>query len=139
MESKHIPTGDKRAVKDNQGSGVTPEIEKHILEAYSKDRENLIREDDMRHTLRKSAAFAAIVFSVIMLIVWLASYYLLYWRGDCLMESSVHVIAVMITPIVSITTILTAMLLAAFRGRKDDADRVIKAATDMQPKLNFDG
>ena len=132
---KRIATDDQVDAEDSVQSGATAKNEHQIFDAYSQSRANLIREENTRHTLRRLAIAATTAFLVILLPVWgVGSWYLLYHRHDL---PSVYVIAVMITPVVSITAILTTMLLAAFRGRKDEADRATDAAADLaQPARN---
>jgi hypothetical protein len=117
-EQPQVPPVDAQPIKPDEPNGRS-EHEYRLLKADAKARENLNREADQRYLLRWVA-----VCLVVLIIVGMA----------CLLAHVAHwlpnepgamtaVIALHIAPIVSMTTLAIALLVAAFRGFKDGDEK----------------
>lgn len=105
------------------------DIELRLLDAGAKAKEDLNREADQRFWLRNLAIFVCICLIVFMAtLLWHGGYH--YFSGDYSKKPPVHIVAIYIAPIISMTTVTIAVLVAAFRGYKDaDVSDGIGAAT----------
>ncbi len=111
-----VPPVDVVTPGEGGGNGERDNFEFRLLEADAQSRESQVREADQRYWLRWVAV------GVVLLIIF---------GMGCLLNHVAHwlptdgkavgvVIALHLTPIASMTTLAIALLVAAFRGFKDD-------------------
>lgn len=106
------------------------EIELRLLDAGAKSKENQNREADQRYNLRRIAVGVAVVLILGMGVV--------LWHGTHRLFSpsyfdvpAPYVVAIFLAPIVSMTSLAVAILVAAFRGFSgSDAEGIPELATD---------
>jgi hypothetical protein len=121
-----VPPVDLQPIGPNEPSGRS-DYEYRLLEADAKARENLNREADQRYWLRWVAVGLVVV---IILGMGCLLAHVAHW-----LPSEPHamgaVIALHIAPIISMTTLSIALLVAAFRGFKDGDEKAgASIATD---------
>ncbi|MCW2308810.1 hypothetical protein [Rhodobium gokarnense] len=105
-------------------------IEFRLLEASAKAKENLNREADQRYYLRWLAVIVALAIIFMMSFALFHMSHNVIW-GTILTVPATYAIALVVSPIISITAILIALFIAAFRGfKKDDEENFISAAKD---------
>ena len=91
-------------------------------EARAKSAENVNREENQKHKLGQIAVCAALGLILVMFVFFCISKYHLYhsdYCGECKASAMYHV-ASGITPIVSMTVLVIALLIAAFRRHGGD-------------------
>ncbi len=106
------------------------EIELRLLDAGARAKENLNREADQRYWLRWLAvSVCTLMIAGMGVLLWHAAHsYLLPVYTEF---SSSYIVAVYLAPIVSMTSLAIALLVAAFRAFKDsDGSSVAMAATE---------
>lgn len=127
MNSKP-PLTDQSAGPDGQPQADAPT--QRLMDASAVEAENLNREAGQRFWLRNLAV--AVTLGAIGLMT-LALYHgnRLFDQHGFMEASSVYVVALLITPILAITTLTVALLIAAFRGYKDaNGKEAARAATE---------
>lgn len=100
------------------------------LEAEAKAKEHLNREGDQRYWLRWLAVAVCVAIMVGMgTMLWHVAHKLMTLKTFG--ASTSYIIAVYVAPIISMTTLAIALLVAAFRGFKDgDGDTSAKAMSE---------
>ncbi len=131
-ESSVVPAADAegKSKPDGEADDRYSKIELRVLDADAKAKESLNHESDQRYLLR----WIAVSITVIIIIAMGA---LLYHVSHRLMTMTTfganpaYVIAVYVAPIISMTALSVALLVAAFRGFKEsDAASGLAAASD---------
>lgn len=117
MPNESVPNIDQDGAAP-MASARVEDIELRLLDANAKSKENVNKEADQRYRLRWLAVVVSILLICGMgLILWHASHKVL---GLSYVHSQgVYIIAAFVAPIVSMTTLSLALLVAAFRGFKD--------------------
>lgn len=117
MPSGSVPNIDQGGAAPRASARVE-DIELRLLDANAKSKENVNKEADQRYWLRWLAVAVSILLICGMgFILWHASHKVL---GLSYVQSQgVYIIAAFVAPIVSMTTLSLALLVAAFRGFKD--------------------
>lgn len=103
------------------------DIELRLLDADAKAKENLNREADQRYWLRWAAV--AVAFAIILGMGYMlghVGYYILSRHG--IGAPAAFLVAVYVAPIVSMTTIALALLVAAFRAFKSGDEQASASA-----------
>ncbi|MFK4794235.1 hypothetical protein [Sphingobium sp. ZW T5_29] len=107
---------------ESEGSRRFVDLELRLLDADAKAKENLNREADQRYFLR----WGAVALSVA---VVAGMAFMLYHVGYYMLSKSVanvpaaFLVAIYVAPIVSMTTVSLALLVAAFRAFKDGDEK----------------
>lgn len=117
-ESTKVPPVDALPIKPDEPNGRS-DYEYRLLEADAKARENLNREADQRYWLRW-VAVGLVVLIILGMACLLA--HVAHWLPNEPKAASA-VIALHLAPIVSMTTLAIALLVAAFRGFKDGDEK----------------
>ena len=118
-QKAEVPAVDVRLATDEPATANHNAFEFRLLEAEAKARENLNREADQRYRLRWIAVF--VVLGIIAMIALLLNH-IAHWLPDD-SKSTGAVIALHLAPIISMTTLAIALLVAAFRGFKEGDDK----------------
>jgi hypothetical protein len=128
-EPPKVPPVDAQPIKQDEPNGRS-DHEFRFLEADAKARENLNREADQLYSIRERSAgqrflLRQIAVTMVVLIIFgmgalLA--HVAHWLPNG-PNSMGAVIALHIAPIVSMTTLAIALLVAAFRGFKDGDEK----------------
>lgn len=109
-------------VDDGPNSATPPDkfeaLQFRTLEAEAKAKEGLNSEADQRYWLRWIAVFSCLVIIVTMCVLLSHVAHKLMTLGT-FGTSTAYVVAAYVAPIVSITSLSIALLIAAFRGFKD--------------------
>lgn len=110
------------------------ELELKLIDLQVKNEEISSREADQRYTLRGLAIAVIIILIVAMSFLLNAVIFELFKVAD-LSKIPLHVILIYLAPIISITALAIALLVAAFRGYKDqdvaDTANAASKATSM--------
>jgi hypothetical protein len=117
-EPPKVPSVDAQPVGPEVPNGRS-DYEYRLLEADARARANLFREADQRHLLRWIAVVlvVAIIVGMGCLLIHVA-----HWLPNE-PKTMGAVIALHVSPIVSMTTLAIALLVAAFRGFKDGDEK----------------
>lgn len=125
-----VPPIDAESGGDKAQPEQQTKIEYRLLEASAKAKENLNREADQRYYLRWLAVILGLlIIGVMIVVLFHMSHRVLI--GPILLAPTAYGMTLIIVPIVSMTTIVLALLIAAFRGFKaGDEDSAVSAATN---------
>jgi hypothetical protein len=123
-EPPKVPPVDAQATSPEEPDGRS-DYEFRLLEADAKARENLNREADQRYWLRW-VAVTLVVLIILGMAIFLA--HVAHWLPNEPNSTSV-VVALHLAPIISMTTLAIALLVAAFRGFKDGDEKSSAAIT----------
>lgn len=111
MVEKKVPDFDAEGLNDAD-DGRFSDIELRLLDAGAKSKENINREADQRFKLRRLAVTVSVLLMGGML------YYVLHYvfTPSYFEKPSLYIVAAFVAPILSMTTVSIALLIAAFRG-----------------------
>jgi hypothetical protein len=129
MTEKTVPGVDATTKSEAEDRRFS-DIELRLLDAGAKSKENFNREADQRFNLRRLAVLVA-VFLIIGMGIMLYHVAHAVFTPHYFEKPFMYVVAVLVAPILSMTTVSIALLVAAFRGFKgsDEADAA-KMTTD---------
>jgi hypothetical protein len=129
MAEKTVPTLDANTKSEAEDRRFS-DIELRLLDAGAKSKENVNREADQRFNLRRLAVGMGVIliFGMGVMLYHVAH---AVFTPHYFEKPSMYVVAALVAPILSMTTVSIALLVAAFRGFKgsDEADAA-KMTTD---------
>lgn len=128
--AKKVPPVDEIPDEPKQPVDRFEELQFRGLEAEAKAKEHVNREADQRYSLRWLAVLACLAVIIGMgCLLWHVSHRLMTLQTFG--APAGYIIAVYVAPIVSMTSLSVALLVAAFRGFKDgDGDAGTKAISE---------
>lgn len=130
MAKKSVPTLDARPHSEAEDKRFS-DIELRLLDAGAKSKENLNREADQRFNLRRLAVAVGVLL-IIGMGVMLCHVSHAIFTPSYFEKPSMYIVAALVAPILSMTTVSIALLVAAFRGFKDsDGNDSVAMTTDV--------
>jgi hypothetical protein len=127
MAEKKVPTLDAEPSGDPDSKRFS-DIELRLLDANAKSKENLNREADQRLNLRRLPVGVGVVLMIGMgVMLWHVSHSV--FSPSYFERPSMYIVAALVAPILSMTTVSIALLVAAFRRFKDSDEKNGATAT----------
>ncbi|MFG6620626.1 hypothetical protein ACGYK3_13975 [Sulfitobacter sp. 1A05707] len=127
MAEKTVPAVEAEPSTDADSKRFS-DIELRLLDANAKAKENLNREADQRHNLRRLSVGVGVALMIGMgVMLWHVSHSI--FTTSYFEKPSMYIVAALVAPILSMTTVSIALLVAAFRGFKDSDGKNSAAMT----------